>query len=140
LTLRELTDAELARRLDQARADIVAIASGGAGGRPEIEDAQERERAVWDERMRRARERGQLRLEPEARTIAAAFGPEVADRLARWAIDALCEPPADIATYMTRIRADFVREGRALLEEAGIDWRALKGDARSRLASRTGGK
>lgn len=136
MTLRELTDAELARRLDQARADIVAVASGGAGGRPEIEDAQERERAVWDERMRRVRERGQLRPKPEARTIAAAFGPEVADRLAKWAIDALCEPPADIATYTTRVRADLVREGRDVLDDAGIDWRALKGDSRSARAAR----
>lgn len=61
------------------------------------------------------------------RTVADAFGPEIADRLARWAIDALVEPPSTISTYATRLRASLIAEGRGILDDAGIDWRALKG-------------
>ena len=48
--------------------------------------------------------------------------------LALWAIDALCEPPAEIRTGSTKIGAELVRRGRAILEreEVDIDWRTAK--------------
>ena len=54
------------------------------------------------------------------------FGRETTDRLAAWAIDTLTYPPAEIATYSTRVPAGEIRRGREILEEAGIDWRGLK--------------
>lgn len=65
------------------------------------------------------------------------LGRPVANALAAWAIDTLVLPPANITTGTTRVSATKVREGRAILEAAGIDWRALKGgDGRSQRASR----
>lgn len=55
------------------------------------------------------------------------WGEEAVSELALWAIDALCEPPAEINTYSTRIPASRIRAGREILERAGIDWRELKG-------------
>lgn len=65
------------------------------------------------------------------RTITTVFGQKAADKLAAFAIDILCEPPADITTYSTRVPANVVREGRKILEDVGIDWRKLKGTADS---------
>lgn len=65
------------------------------------------------------------------KTIAEVFGPEVANELAKWAIDVLVYPPARIDTYSTRIPAERISDGRAILDDAGIDWRTLKSDGRS---------
>jgi hypothetical protein len=46
-------------------------------------------------------------------TVADAYGDEIADRLARWAIDALVAPPEKIATGTTRISTSLVARGRA---------------------------
>lgn len=62
-----------------------------------------------------------------SRTIADVLGADVADELARWAIDALCEPPVRIETATTKIPTWLVEEGRAVLDRAGLDFRALKG-------------
>ena len=72
-----------------------------------------------------------MQAQDTPRTVAEALGRKAADELARWAIDALVEPPADIVTHSTRIPASEVRAGRAILERAGIDWRKLKADTRS---------
>ena len=70
-------------------------------------------------------------------TATEAFGKDVVDALAMWAIDALCYPPVRIDTYTTRLPADEIRRGRAILESADIDWRAIKGgDVRSETAAR----
>lgn len=55
-----------------------------------------------------------------------AFGTEAVEALALWAIDVLCEPPAEIRTYATKVPASRIRQGRDILERAGIDWRGLK--------------
>jgi hypothetical protein len=55
------------------------------------------------------------------------WGVRAADELARWAIDALCEPPANISTGSTTIGRGLVERGRAILEGMGLDWRKLKG-------------
>jgi hypothetical protein len=59
------------------------------------------------------------------RTAAEAFGPEITDRLAKMAIDLLCAAPEVATTQMTRVPAALVREGREILDDAGIDWRGL---------------
>lgn len=71
-----------------------------------------------------------------SKTAAEAFGPEIADELARWAIDALCMVPVSITTATTRLSARHVREGREILDRAGVDWPALtKAHFASRRAS-----
>jgi hypothetical protein len=60
------------------------------------------------------------------RTVAEAYGPDIANRLAMWAIDALFEPPTTITTFSTKMPAHVIERGRAILDEAGLDWRALK--------------
>lgn len=71
------------------------------------------------------------------KTVTEAFGPDIANRLAMWAIDVACYPPADISTFSTRVRADLIREGRQILDAAGLDWRALKhADPRSETTRR----
>lgn len=67
-----------------------------------------------------------------AGSVADVWGADAADRLARWAIDVACEPPADIRTYATRIPADTIRKGRAILDDAGLDWRRLKAASQTR--------
>jgi len=69
------------------------------------------------------------------KTVADAHGPEIADRLARWAIDALVEPPEKIATFTTRIPANRIESGRKILDDMGFDWRAFK---REQHAGRSG--
>ena len=64
---------------------------------------------------------------PTERTITTVFGQKTADELAAFAIDILCEPPVKMTTYTTKVPANTIRRGRAILEDAGIDWRALKG-------------
>lgn len=56
MNLKNLSDEELSRELDRARARIADIAGGAPGGLPEVEAHQDHERAIWDERLRRARE------------------------------------------------------------------------------------
>lgn len=64
-----------------------------------------------------------------ARTVADAFGKHIADELAKWAIDALVngELPERRGTHShaAKIPWTVIEQGRALLEEAGIDWREL---------------
>lgn len=62
------------------------------------------------------------------RTVAAVFGEDTADALARLAIDMLCEPPPDQSkyAYSTQLPWAMVREGREIMDNAGIQWRALK--------------
>lgn len=69
-------------------------------------------------------------------TVAEKFGPDAADQLARWAIDALVEPPDRIDTATTRIPASLVREGRAILDAAGLDWRYYADKQRKRRRER----
>lgn len=60
------------------------------------------------------------------RTVAEAFGPEIADRLARLAIDIACAAPSrDDSTHAARIPWSLIRETRAALEDADVDWKAL---------------
>jgi hypothetical protein len=70
------------------------------------------------------------------KTVAEVYGPKAADALAKWAIDALVEPPVRIDTHTTRIPASMIERGRVILDVNGIDWRALKGDTRSAERSR----
>lgn len=58
-------------------------------------------------------------------TVAEAFGPEIADELARWAIDALCAVPEKLQRPSTQIPASLITTGREVLDRAGVDWRAL---------------
>lgn len=68
------------------------------------------------------------------RTVADAYGPEIADRLALLAIDLLCGAPETISTAMTRVPAALVSEGREILDDAGVDWRLLIRDRIARQA------
>lgn len=74
------------------------------------------------------------------KTVAEAWGEEAANDLAMWAIDALMEPPTEIATFATRMPAHVIRRGREILDRAGYDWRAHKrardGDAAAHNARR----
>jgi hypothetical protein len=53
-----------------------------------------------------------------------------------WAIDALLEPPVRIDTATTRVPRRQVQLGRQILEEAGVDWRKIKGTEMSGMAQR----
>jgi hypothetical protein len=61
-----------------------------------------------------------------AKTVAETWGVEIADQLARWAIDAILEPPTAITTGMTRLPRYMVEDGRKILDAARFDWKAFK--------------
>jgi hypothetical protein len=73
-----------------------------------------------------------------SKTVADAFGPEVADELAKWAIDTLCSghvpETQNASAYAAKVPWSMVHEGRRLLEGAGIDWRALQAAGVERIA------
>jgi hypothetical protein len=69
-------------------------------------------------------------------TVADAYGDEIADRLARWAIDALVAPPEKIATGTTRISTSLVARGREILDDSGWDWRGWKRENHAGTSSR----
>lgn len=77
---------------------------------------------------------------PKPKTVASVYGNDAADQLARWAIDALVYPPAHIdrLTRETRLPRRMVEDGRKILDDAGVDWLALKnGDTRSQRRAGT---
>lgn len=71
-------------------------------------------------------------------TVAETYGDEIADRLARWAIDCIVYPPEKIDTYSTRVPATTIRDGREILDDMGFDWRAFKNDQRVRRSEESG--
>jgi hypothetical protein len=73
------------------------------------------------------------------RTVGETWGRKTEERLARWALDALLgdgAPPEDPQTYTTRMRSSLVNEGRAILDDAGFDWRAFHRDQRVKARER----
>lgn len=72
-----------------------------------------------------------------AKRLADVVGEDAAEALACWALDALVAPPVRIDTATTRISAREVKRGREILEEAGLDWRGLKADLRSKASPRS---
>lgn len=66
-----------------------------------------------------------------SRSASQAFGREIADRLAALAIDIACDAPERLVAHDTKVQARLIQEARAVLEDAGVDWKKL---VRSRIA------